>query len=59
MYVMTIMNNYMSIFVPHFIYIQLSMSSIYSVRVSASNDEAGFGTIATVNVVTGTVCVLE
>ncbi len=31
------------------------LSSIYSVRVSASNDEAGFGTIATVNVVTGTV----
>ena len=55
--VMIIMNIYMSIIVPHIMYIQLLMSSIYSVRVSASNDEAGFGTIATVNVVTGTVCV--
>ncbi len=38
-------------------YIPLLMSSIYSVQVSASNDEAGFGTTATVNVTTGTVCV--
>ena len=45
------------VYVPHFMYIPLLMSSIYSVQVSASNDEAGFGTIATVNVVTGTVCV--
>ena len=42
--------------VPYFKYIPLLMSTTYSVRVSASNDEAGFGTTATVNVTTGTVC---